>query len=323
MPNDHGTHDDDSDDLFHHRHHHNLSPTYLDSVLDITATDGNGHTLTGSGNPASGWEVQTSGSYQLGSLVHYRTGDTVQPVGVTDDGVLIYQMPAGPQVVDPSHDVSAANPNRAATSFDFSFDTGVGSGSHQTIQQFLASGGEFLLKIDLDPTTHNDPLTLHAVYDPVHNTGGSHVVWEDSHHHIVIADDGGNQFVTQNSQNYAFYQSLIDINPHMHGIQIGGVGPAGLFDIEEQIIAPHHQVVADVHSLLDVGGAPLPNGHHELPPTMLNATLDVSATDGHGHTFTGAGNPATGWETQTNGSFQLGSDIHYRQGDTVQPVARR
>jgi hypothetical protein len=321
MPHDHGTHDDDSDDLFHHRHHHDLSPTYLDSVLDITATDGHGHTLNGAGNPASGWEIQTNGSFQVGSEVLYRTGDTVQPAGVTDDGTLIYQMPAGPQVVDPSHGVSSANPNRAATSFDFSFDTGVGSGPHQTIQQFLASGGEFIFKIDLDPSQHNDPLTLHAVYDPVHNTGGSHVVWEDSHNNIVIADDGGNQYVTQNSQNYAFYQSLIDVGPHAHGIQTGPVGPAGLFDIEEQIIAPHDHVVADVHSLLDIGNVPLPTEHHEPPPTMLNSTLDATATDGHGHALNGSDNPAAGWETQTNGSFQLSSDIHYRQGNTVQPVA--
>jgi hypothetical protein len=319
MPHDHG--DDDFDDLFHHRHHHNLynlSPTYLDSDLDAaTATDGLGHALFGSGNPASGWEVQTNGSFQVGSNVHYRTGDTAQPVGVTDDGTLIYQMPAGPQVEDQQHGVSAGRPDRAATSFDFSFDTGVGSG--QTIEHFLASGGEFIFKIDLDPTQHNKPLTLHAVYDESLNTGGSHVVWEDSHNHVVIADDSGNQFTTQNSQNYAFYQSLIHVDPHTH--DQAQIGPAGLFDIEEQIIAPHDHVVADVHSLLDIGTVPLPTEHHEPPPTMLNATLDVGATDGHGHTLNGSGNPAAGWETQTSGSFQLGSDIHYRQGDTAQPVA--
>ena len=48
---------------------------------------------------------------------------------------------------------------------------------HQTIQQFLASGGQFLFNIDLNPGVGNDPLQLHAVYDPVHNAGGSHVVW--------------------------------------------------------------------------------------------------------------------------------------------------
>lgn len=213
---DHRHDHDDDDDGFHHRK--DLPPVFLDTSLDVTATDGNGHTLNGAGNPAAGWEVQNVGAFQLGADVHYRQGDIVQPVAVTDDGVLVYNMPAGPQVVDASHGVFAANANRAAASFDFSFDTGVGPGPHQTIQDFLAHGGEFIFKIDLDPTAHVNPLTLHAVYDPVHNTGGSHVVWEDLHNNIVIADDGGNQYVTQNSQNLAFYQSLIDVDPHTHGI---------------------------------------------------------------------------------------------------------
>jgi hypothetical protein len=250
----HDGHDHDDDDhdfnngIFDNRS--DLSPIILDAKLDVTATDGHGHTLNGTGNPAAGWETQTDGAFQLGTDVHYRQGDVVQPVAVNDDGVLIYNMPAGGQVVDTDHGVSTANANRAATSFDFSFDTGVGPGSHQTIQQFLASGGQFIFKIDLDPTQDNDPLTLHAVYDTVHNTGGSHVVWQDAHNDIVIGDDGGNQYVTQNSQNLAFYQSLIDVDPHTHGIQTGPIGPAGTFDIEAQIVSAHHEVIADIHSSL-------------------------------------------------------------------------
>jgi hypothetical protein len=346
---DHNDHRDDRDDRHydhhgdHHRHlghhhhhdddrgHDNLPPTFLDATLDPTATDGNGDTLNGAGNSASGWETETKGPFQLGTDVHYRQGDTVQPVAVDQNGTLFYEMPAGPQVVDAMNGVPVASPNRAATSFDYSFDTGVGPGPHQTIQQFLASGGEFIYKIDLDPGQDNDPLVLHAVYDPVHNAGGSHVVWEDSHGHIVIADDGGNQFVTQNSQNYAFYQSLIDVDPHAHGIQTGPVGPAGTFDIEAEIIKPHDNVVADIHSTLEIGGGAPDDSHdhdndghgHDdaLPLTFLNATLDPTATNGNGDTLNGAGNPAAGWETQTEGKFQLGTDVHYRQGDIVQPVA--
>jgi hypothetical protein len=336
--------DDDHDDFNNSGNHDNhdnghdngrdddVPATFLNATLDATATDGHGHTLNGSGNPSTGWEIQTFGAFQLATDVHYRTGDTAQPVAVNDDGVLIYDMPAGTQVVDPAHGVSTVATNRAATSFDFSFDTGVGPGTHQTIQQFLAAGGQFIYNIDLNPGQDNDPLTLHAVYDPVHNPTGSHVVWEDSHNHIVIADDGGNQFVTQNSQNYAFYQSLIDVDSHTHGVQTGPIGPAGTFDIEAQIIAPHNDVIADIHSTLEIGGgAPAdPHDDHghddhghddDLSPTFLNATLDPSATDGHGHTLNGGGNPSSGWETQTDGTFQLGTDVHYRQGNTVQPVA--
>jgi hypothetical protein len=50
---------------FHHHRHHddrddggnddNLSPVFLNAALDVTATDGNGHILSGSGNPSTGW----------------------------------------------------------------------------------------------------------------------------------------------------------------------------------------------------------------------------------------------------------------------------
>jgi hypothetical protein len=301
---------------FGHGHQDHLPPTLLDATVADNATDGNGHILNGGGNPADGWEIQNSGDFQLAADVHYRQGDTVQPVAATDDGLLVYSMPGGAQVQDSQHGVPSDNPNRAAASFDWSFDTG----THQTIQQFLASGGQFIVKIDLNPGQNNDPLTLHAVYDPAHSTGTSGVVWEDSHNNILIADDGGNAYVTQNSQNYAFYQSLIDIDPHTHGIQTGPVGPDGIFDIEEQIIAPHHDVVADVHSVLQIGDATLDTGH-DLPVTLLDATVADNATDGSGHILSGSGNPADGWEIQNNHDFQLATDVHYRQGDTVQPSA--
>ncbi len=77
------------------------------------------------------------------------------------------------------------------------------------------------------------------------------MLWEDAHGTPVIKDDAGNAYATQNSQNYAFCQSLIDTDPHTHGIQTGPIGPASTFDIGEQIVDPHHQVVADTP--LDVG----------------------------------------------------------------------
>jgi hypothetical protein len=132
----------------------NLPDVNTNATLDANATDGNGHILNGSGNPASGWEIQNNGPFQLATDVHYRQGD------------------AGQQVADPAHNVppdSGAHPH-GATSFDFSFSTA--HTGNMTIQDFLANGGEFIWKLDLDPTQHNDPLVLHAVYDPVHNTGG-------------------------------------------------------------------------------------------------------------------------------------------------------
>jgi hypothetical protein len=233
--------------------------------LDANATDGNGYVLFGSGNPSTNWEIQSNSNFQLGTNIHYRTGDQIMPV-VNDHGTLIYDAPAGPQVVDLAHNVSSANPNRGATSFDFSFSTGHGS-NPETIQSFLAHGGQMLVNIDLDPTAGTSFLALHAVYDPTLNAGGSHVVWEDKSGHVVIGDDSGNQYVTQNSQNFAFYASLIDTDPHTPGIQPGGVSPPGQYDLVfEMIDHPGNPSAQGLASSNDNG-----NGHIvALQHTQLN-----------------------------------------------------
>jgi hypothetical protein len=221
----------------------NLPDVLIDAPLDDNARKPNGDALNGSGNPGTGWEVQNNGPFQLATDVHYRQGDTVQPDSVDGHNIMTYHMPAGPQVEDPDHNVppdSGPHQPHAATSFDFSFST-----AHTgtvTIQDFLANGGEFIWKLDLDPTQKNDPLVLHAVYDPLHNPGGSHVVWETSAGQIVIADDAGNASVTQNSQNLGFYQQFIDTDPHTPGIQTGGISPAGQYTIEAEIVVNHHVV---------------------------------------------------------------------------------
>lgn len=248
-------HLDDRDDHHGNRGHH-LPPTQIDATLDPTATDGNGHTLNGTGNPDTGFILQDAGHIEVGQNIHYRTGDTIQPSAVEHNGTLDFNGPAGPQVVDPAHDVSSANANRGAVSFDWSFDTAAHGGS-ETQQQFLSSGGTEQIKLDLDPGAGDNFLILDAKYDPLHNPNGSHVVWvadnnafatEGIHQgQMVVADDGGNAFTTQNSTNLAFFQSLIDVDPHHPGTQVGGISPAGQYDFET-IVTDHHQTVADVHS---------------------------------------------------------------------------
>ncbi len=252
---------DRSDEHGHHRHH--LPPVQLNATLDLNATDGNGHTLSGSGNPASGWEIENFGPIQLASDVHYRQGDTVQPSAVEHNGDLVYDMPAGPQVADPAHNVPSANSNRGATSFDYSFSTGHDPAHLETIQQFLASGGKFEIQYDLDPGQGTKFLTLDAVYDPILNPNGSQVVWEAADNKfftkgtVVIADDGGNRYVTQNSQNLAFYQALIDVDPHTPGIQTGPISPAGTYDINYAVYGPHNQLLAAIHNDLVLSNPPV------------------------------------------------------------------
>jgi hypothetical protein len=225
----------------------NLPDILVDAALDDNARKSNGDALNGGGIPGTGWEVQNNGPFQLATNVHYRQGDFVQPDSVDGHNVMTYHMPDGPQVVDNPNGVSTAAANRGATSFDYSFSTAHTGGL--TIQEFLANGGEFIWKLDLDPSQKNNPLVLHAVYDasntPTGNPTGSHVVWQDAAGHVWINDDAGNEFVTQNSRNLAFYQQFIDTDPHAPGIQPGGVSPAGQYTIESEIVINHH-VVADL-----------------------------------------------------------------------------
>lgn len=56
----------------------------------------------------------------------------------------------------------------------------------------------------------------------------------------------------------------------------------------------------------------------QLVPTQLNGSLDLSATDGHGHADWGSGNPAVGgWDVQHNtaAGIEGAFEIVHRQGD--------
>jgi len=218
----------DGDNGRHGDHH---VPAVQQGNLAPIATLGN-DAIFGAGNPASNWEVQNNGFFQLGTNVHYRTGDQIFPVG-NDNGTLLYNAPAGPQVADPAHNVSQGQANRGATSWDYSYATGDGAGHGETIQSFLTHG-QMLLQIDLDPGKGTNYLDLHAVYDPSKNDASSKssgIVWEDKSGNVIISDDQGNAFVTQNSRNYAFYAPFIDTDPKQKGIQPGGVSPPGQFDV--------------------------------------------------------------------------------------------
>jgi hypothetical protein len=62
------------------------------------------------------------------------------------------------------------------------------------------------------------------------------------------------------------------------------------------------------------------NGHDDLR-TLLNTSLDPSATDGHGHTLFGRGNSASGFAVQHNAEdgIEIGIKAHYRTGDDIAP----
>jgi len=236
--------------------HPALPPTQLNATLDLSSTDGSGHWKVGSGIPSNGVIKQNVGSFENAEMFTYRTGNTIQAGSVNADGSFNFYGPAGSQVVDLAHGVSAANANRGAIAIGFSFDTDTIGPGGMTQQQLLAAGGKELVRIDLDPGVGVKYLTMEAKYDPAHATGSSPVVLVAADNMffpkgtILVNDNGGDASSFQNFTNLAFFNSLIDHDPNMPGVQGGAIAPAGNYVIETIIIDPNHKVVSDITSHL-------------------------------------------------------------------------
>jgi len=220
--------------------------TLFDATVAAAGIAPNGFLFFGTGNPPTGFAQQQdlTTPLELDLSVIYRTGDTIQPAGVTSCGEIIYRVPAGPQVVDPAHGVTTANAKRAAWNFNYAIVLGDDAG---TLQQFLAAHNSLEIKVDLDPGPDVRSLTLHAVYDPAHNPSGSHIVWETKQGQILFGDDGGTIQATENSENDAFWAALIGSDPRQPGYAFG---PA-IFNIE--LKATHGgRVLADIRDVIEV-----------------------------------------------------------------------
>lgn len=233
-----------------------LPITQINATLDITATKGNGTWIVGSGIPDTGVIKQVDVHAENAQMFTYRTGNTMQPFGVDQNGVVIFHGPDGPQVVDPAHGVSSANAARGAVAQGFSFDTGANAPGGMAQQAFLTAGGQEFVYIDLDPTAGVSNLALRAEFDPIHATGSSPVVFvaADSLYFPegtrIITDNGGNDFVVQNFTNLAFFNGLIDHDANTAGVQSGPIAPAGTYDFQTVMVNINGQVLSDVHSQL-------------------------------------------------------------------------
>ncbi|HEX7966675.1 MAG TPA: hypothetical protein VF502_00540 [Stellaceae bacterium] len=221
-------------------------PTMFNARVAPAGIASSGFLFFGSGNPPTGFAQQEDPAtpLELDLSVIYRTGDTIQPAGATSCGEIIYRVPTGAQMVDPAHGVTTANPNRAAWNFNYAIVLGESAG---TLQQFLERNA-LLIKIDLDPGPEVRSLTLHAVYDPVVNPKGSHIVWKTRHGQILFGDDGGTTQATENSENDAFWAALIGSDPQHLGYTFG---PA-TFNVDLMAIAHSGRVLADIRGIIEV-----------------------------------------------------------------------
>lgn len=147
----------------------------------------------GDGNLPTNYNIARINGYdvELGLKIHYRTGDDILPASVGPDGTVSYVAPDGRQVVDPAHNVSAANPNRGAWNFDFSVNTGL-NGNTQTLADY-----NFRIVI-----TDDDGDT--GVFDMQHVAPGI-TPWTNTPLTGGFADDDGlNPQLSQNSVNFGF-----------------------------------------------------------------------------------------------------------------------
>jgi hypothetical protein len=128
---DDGDHDGKNDDCHVER---GLSTTFNATVAPAGIA-ANGFLFFGAGNPPTGFAQQEDPTtpLELDLNLIFRTGDTIQPAGVTSCGEIIYRVPAGPQVIDPAHDVTVANPNRAAWNFNYAVVLGDDGGLARAI----------------------------------------------------------------------------------------------------------------------------------------------------------------------------------------------
>jgi VCBS repeat-containing protein len=213
-----------------------------DGTLDVSARDplSPGNIYPGAGNTATGWAIvrDVSHDLELGIHVKYRSSlQDVNPTSVEPDGTVKYTVDDGPQL-NGVNGASGTALNRAAWSFDYSASTAL-DGSVDTLADF-----NFRLLIDLNPGAGTSFLEL--AFSPV---GGlpdapgeprSNGLWSTAAPMAgipavgtgLIADDGGTDQVTQNSQNYAFYSTIMDFdgNPATDDAAVYTFTP-GVFDI--------------------------------------------------------------------------------------------
>jgi len=201
-------------------------PVYLDRTVDATAQDTctPGFLWQGAGNPATTFQRKRNldAGIELAIKAIIRQGADIRSTYVDGDGLVHIEVPSGAQ---------PGNPNRAAWNFTYSYDVALDA-SNPTLDNYDAE-----LWIDLDPSDRTDYLKLKLTKlgppappaacprEPDANGYG----WKAGNT-VVIPDDEGTDHVTQNSQNLAFYTTLIDNDPHQKGIQPYTFG-AGQFDV--------------------------------------------------------------------------------------------
>lgn len=170
-------------------------PTYLMAEPDATAQDGaSGDLWVGSGIPATNMILRTNpfSDTELAIKAHLRFGSDILPTYVDSDGFVHVEVPSGHQ------EVPFVAPNRAKWNFTYSYNVALDP-SNPTLDWY-----DGWLLIDSDPSADTDYTTLKLSRLPTTPSGQESDFGWKLGNTVVIGDDEGNSYVTQNSQNYGF-----------------------------------------------------------------------------------------------------------------------
>jgi hypothetical protein len=231
-------------------------PVYLDRKVHATAEDTctPGFIWQGAGSTATTFQRKRNedAGIELAIKGLLRQGADIPSTYVDGHGLVHIEVPTGPQP-------SAAN--RAAWNFTYSYDVAIDP-TNPNLDSYEAE-----LWIDLDPSEHTDYLKLKLAKIASPSAAGPCPREKDLNGYgwkagstVVIGDDEGTDRVSQNSQNLAFYASLIDSDPDTKGIQPYTFGP-GQFDV--------------VMTIKEKGRSRQGSGHSK---TVLHVVFDVVAT---------------------------------------------
>jgi hypothetical protein len=226
-------------------------PTYLATDLPTSGEDSDhpGTMWAGSGIPTTNFVLRDypNGGINLAIKGHYRQGADIVPTFVDDAGVIHVEVPAGHQVADPDHGVPGDRTDLARWNFAYSVDVSRKAGAELT-----SFKGE--LWIDIDPTEKAKYYKLRlgqvSVLDGDQASGFG---WAKQGV-FIIGDDEGNANVTQNSQNLAFYDALIDADPSTPEMDsyVAADFPPGIFDVILKLERRRNGKADEIHVVFNV-----------------------------------------------------------------------
>jgi hypothetical protein len=251
------------------RNRHNDGPDddfrlYLNRAIDQSGEDPchAGEVYQGSGSPNTGWarKRNADAGIELAMKAIMRQGADIPASYVDGDGIVHFEVPTGTQMLP------APNTGRAAWNFNYSYNVGLADGPR-------LDAYDIELWIDVDPSQSTNYLKLNlaklgpaaaSVACPGAEPDANGYGWKAADGSVVpvgstvIPDDEGTDRVTQNSQNLAFYKTLIDGDSHTAGHQDYAFTP-GFFDVvmivkKKQRNRPNRNEASDtvLHLVFDV-----------------------------------------------------------------------